>query len=485
MVNHFEKMSSLLVSRMLIILFFLSYPIMGMLYWLGELAGQDAMRFIMTGTIIQIGAWLGYRFYVEKPWLKYGLVTLMYIAASAIIYTLPGAAIQNIVFLYIVLMLMYLNRHLVLYGSILALIVSVGAVLIGRFSFETPLDFVSWFTVLTMALSGAYFVSFFGAKLLHETFTQQQQAEQHASEVELNMAKTTASATMLHDAVFTMNDSVDSVTNASEQVTAQIGSMTKRTSEQAVLIQNVASQIQSTVQAFERMQQQLQETTSHVNGVLQDAQLSHDNMDSTERSLAELNLSISEVNLAFKGLAERFQEVRTITDTIQQISSQTNLLSLNASIEAARAGEHGKGFAVVATEIRNLSAQTAQASAQINDIIQLVMQEVQVTERAIDGSTERLSTQEEQVRKSGASILSMIQTTNTVAGTVDETSSQLQIAAAELHKVHQVTGDMTALTMALETNSQDVHVLTISQQEALASLKDQIEELNEIANELV
>ncbi|WP_214733971.1 methyl-accepting chemotaxis protein [Exiguobacterium sp. s154] len=485
MVNHFEKMSSLLVSRMLIILFFLSYPIMGMLYWLGELAGQDAMRFIMTGTIIQIGAWLGYRFYVEKPWLKYGLVTLMYIAASAIIYTLPGAAIQNIVFLYIVLMLMYLNRHLVLYGSILALIVSVGAVLIGRFSFETPLDFVSWFTVLTMALSGAYFVSFFGAKLLHETFTQQQQAEQHASEVELTMAKTTASATTLHGAVFTMNDSVDSVTNASEQVTAQIGSMTKRTSEQAVLIQNVASQIQSTVQAFERMQQQLQETTSHVNGVLQDAQLSHDNMDSTERSLAELNLSIGEVNLAFKGLAERFQEVRTITDTIQQISSQTNLLSLNASIEAARAGEHGKGFAVVATEIRNLSAQTAQASAQINDIIQLVMQEVQVTERAIDGSTERLSTQEEQVRKSGASILSMIQTTNMVAGTVDETSSQLQIAAAELHKVHQVTGDMTALTMALETNSQDVHVLTISQQEALASLKDQIEELNEIANELV
>ena len=132
-----------------------------------------------------------------------------------------------------------------------------------------------------------------------------------------------------------------------------------------------------------------------------------------------------------------------------------------------------------------MSAQTAQASAQINDIIQLVMQEVQVTERAIDGSTERLSTQEEQVRKSGASILSMIQTTNTVAGTVDETSSQLQIAAAELHKVHQVTGDMTALMMALETNSQDVHVLTISQQEALASLKDQIEELNEIANELV
>ncbi|TCI21327.1 methyl-accepting chemotaxis protein [Exiguobacterium sp. SL-9] len=485
MVNHFEKMSSLLVSRMLIVLFFLSYPIMGALYWIGELAGQDTVRFIVTGCIIQLASWVGYRFFVERTWLKYGLVTLMYIAASAIILTLPGDAIQNIVFLYIVLMLMYLNRHLVLYGSVLALIVSVVAVGLGRFSFTTPVDLVIWFTVLTMALFGAYFVSFFGAKLLHETFTQQEKAEQHASEVELTMAKTTASATTLHGAVFTMSDSVDSVTHASEQVTTQIGLMTNRTSEQAGLIQNVASQIQSTVQAFERMQQQLQETTSQVNGVLQDAQVSHDNMDSTERSLAELNVSIGEVNQAFKGLTERFQEVRSITGTIQQISSQTNLLSLNASIEAARAGEHGKGFAVVATEIRNLSAQTAQASAQINDIIQLVMQEVQVTERAIDGSTERLSAQEEQVRKSGTSILSMIQTTGTVAGTVDETSTQLQVVASQLNKVHQVTGQMSALMNALEVNSQDVHVLTMSQQEALLSLKHQIEELNEIANELV
>ncbi|WP_161568729.1 methyl-accepting chemotaxis protein [Exiguobacterium sp. SH1S21] len=475
----------MLVSRMLIVLFFLSYPIMGVLYWIGELAGQDAVSFIVVGSVIQIGSWLGHRFYVEHAWLKYGLVTLMYISASAIILTLPGAAIQNVVFLYIVLTLIYLNRHLVLYSSMLALIVSVVAVLTGRFSFATPLDLVIWFTVLTMALSGAYFVSFFGAKLLHETFAQQEKAEQHAGEIELTMAKTTASATTLHGAVFTMNDSVESVTNASEQVTEQIGSMTKRTSEQAGLIQTVASQIHSTVQAFERMQQQLQETTSQVSGVLQDAHVSHENMDSTERSLAELNLSIGEVNHAFKGLAERFQEVRTITGTIQQISSQTNLLSLNASIEAARAGEHGKGFAVVASEIRNLSAQTAQASSQINDIIQLVMQEVQVTERAIDGSTERLSTQEEQVRKSGTSILSMIQTTGTVASTVDETSTQLQVVASELNKVHQVTGQMSALMTALEENGQDVHVLTTSQQQALASLKDQIAELNEIANELV
>ncbi len=69
-------------------------------------------------------------------------------------------------------------------------------------------------------------------------------------------------------------------------------------------------------------------------------------------------------------------KINELTDNIREISSQTNLLSLNASIEAARAGEAGRGFAVVATEIGNLSNQTFQTVDGINQIVHEVNEAV-------------------------------------------------------------------------------------------------------------
>lgn len=75
--------------------------------------------------------------------------------------------------------------------------------------------------------------------------------------------------------------------------------------------------------------------------------------------------------------AAKIDEIKTLSDTILSITSQTNLLSLNASIEAARAGELGKGFAVVASEIGHLAEDSKTSASQIQTITGQVVHSVE------------------------------------------------------------------------------------------------------------
>lgn len=91
--------------------------------------------------------------------------------------------------------------------------------------------------------------------------------------------------------------------------------------------------------------------------------------ESNSKAIAKVSDTVSQ-------LKDNTKNILLILNKINEITNQTNLLSLNASIEAARAGEAGKGFAVVAEEVRKLSGQSQSASIQISKIIKQVNESI-------------------------------------------------------------------------------------------------------------
>lgn len=178
-----------------------------------------------------------------------------------------------------------------------------------------------------------------------------------------------------------LNNNLDDVSATTEEISAGM----EETAASMEQIHSVAIEVETSTKQIAVQAQNGAKTAEEISH--RAINLKDNAVASTQKTHELINATNDKMQAAIEQ-SKSIEQIKVLSDTILSITSQTNLLSLNASIEAARAGESGRGFAVVANEIKTLSEASGSAVAKIQEVTSEVFSSV---ENLVACSTEILN----------------------------------------------------------------------------------------------
>ncbi|HLO85152.1 MAG TPA: methyl-accepting chemotaxis protein, partial [Nostocaceae cyanobacterium] len=237
-----------------------------------------------------------------------------------------------------------------------------------------------------------------------------------------------------------VSDNEDAIYQLAEEAILQ--------AEKINLTLSAVDQITNSIQAVADSAQQ---AATIANQAAQTTTHSGQAMDLTVQNILSLRETVNQTTKKVRRLGESSQQISRVVSLIKQIAEQTNLLAINAGIEAAKAGEEGQGFAVVAEEVGELAARSADATQEIEQIVEKIQRETSEVVQAMEVGTLQVVDSTSIVEDAKQSLKQIVE----VSKQIDALVNSISIATASQVETSQIVNQLMQDIAAVSQRTSD------------------------------
>jgi len=269
----------------------------------------------------------------------------------------------------------------------------------------------------------------------------------------------------LREQIRELIDATSVLSSAASEIVASSSQLASSATQSAAAVSETTTTVEEVRQTAQLASQRARYVSDSAQKAVQVADSGRRSTQDVEAGMARIRRQMEVMAASMALLSERGQAVGQIIATVEDISTQSNLLAVNAAIEAAKAGEHGMGFGVVAQEVKSLAEQSRQATNEVRSILGDIQKATAAAVMATEEGSKAVEAGSLQTERAGSAIQELGNSVN------DAAQAALQIAASsqqQLVGVDQVADAMESIKQASAQN-----VISATQLEATArSLND-------------